>query len=299
MHQIAIVGFGNVGKCAYDAVQAAPDMALRCIVATPRTKIPGHLANLWATDINDIQAYGKIDAALLCLPSRMCPDTAEQLLRMGICTVDSYDIHESIWEVRCRLDQAAKEGGAAGVVAAGWDPGSDSILRALFEAMAPQGVSYTNFGPGMSMGHSVAAKAVKGVADALSMTLPTGAGVHKRMVYVQLEPGACFEDVARAIKADPYYFANDETHVLQTENISDLLDMGHGVHISRKGVSGGAHNQLLEFTMRINGPALTGQVIASAARAALKQAPGCYTLIEIPVADMLAGNREALVRKLV
>ena len=39
------------------------------------------------------------------------------------------------------------------------------------------------------MGHSVAAKAIPGVKDALSMTIPLGTGVHRRMVYVELERG--------------------------------------------------------------------------------------------------------------
>ena len=69
-------------------------------------------------------------------------------------------------------------------MAAGWDPGTDSVVRTLLEAMAPKGHTYTNFGPGMSMGHTVAVKAIPGVKDALSMTIPLGTGIHRRMVYV-------------------------------------------------------------------------------------------------------------------
>jgi diaminopimelate dehydrogenase len=43
------------------------------------------------------------------------------------------------------------------------------------------------------MGHFVAAKDKKGVKDALSMTIPTGTGIHCRMVYVELEDGASIE----------------------------------------------------------------------------------------------------------
>jgi len=298
MLQIAIVGFGNVGKCAFEAVQAAPDMEARCVVGSPRRLPATGLEHLWAMDINDIQAHGAIDAAILCLPSRSCPDAAEALLGMGIPTVDSFDIHGGIWDVKCRLDPIAKQSGAACVIAAGWDPGSDSITRALMEAMAPRGITFTDFGPGMSMGHSVAAKAVDGVKDALSLTLPAGAGAHRRAVYVQLEPGAAFEAVERAIQTDAY-FIHDETVVRQVDDVAALIDMGHGVHIARKGVAGATHNQLLEYTMRVNGPALTGQVLACAARAAVKRPPGCYTLIEIPVIDLLPGEMEDLVRRLV
>ena len=51
--------------------------------------------------------------------------------------------------------------------------------------------------------------------------------------------------------------------------------------------------------MRINNPALTAQIMVSSARAAMRQSPGCYTLIEIPIADLLYGDREDLVRRLV
>ena len=46
-------------------------------------------------------------------------------------------------------------------------------------------------------------------------------------------------------------------------------------------------------------PALTGQILVAAARAVMKQRPGCYTMIEIPPMDLLAGDREDLIRRLV
>ena len=48
------------------------------------------------------------------------------------------------------------------------------MVHALLEAMVPKGITYTNFGPGMSMGHTVAVKAIEGVKAALSMTIPLG-----------------------------------------------------------------------------------------------------------------------------
>lgn len=64
-----------------------------------------------------------------------------------------------------------------------------------------------------------------------------------------------------------------------------LKDMGHGVLMERKGVSGNTQNQLFKFDMRINNPALTAQVLVGAARASLRKQPGAYTMIEIPVVD--------------
>ena len=148
------------------------------------------------------------------------------------------------------------------------------------------------------MGHSVAVKAIKGVRDALSMTIPVGTGIHRRMVYVELEDGADFKAIEAAIKADPY-FVNDETHVQQVACVNDLNDVGHGVNLVRKGVSGKTHNQLFEFNMKINNPALTAQVLICVARASMMQKPGCYTMIEIPVIDLLPGDREDNIAHLV
>ena len=118
------------------------------------------------------------------------------------------------------------------------------------------------------------------------------------MVYVELKEGYDFKQVAEAIKTDPY-FVHDETHVMQVACVDNLKDMGHGVNLVRKGVSGKTQNQLFEFDMKINNPALTGQILVATARASMKQQPGCYTLIEIPVIDMVYGDREELIKHLV
>ena len=171
-------------------------------------------------------------------------------------------------------------------------------MRALLQAAAPKGITYTNFGPGMSMGHTVCVKSKPGVKNALSMTIPLGTGIHRRMVYVELEPGAQLEDVARAVKEDPY-FASDETHVMAVASVDEVKDMGHGVNMVRKGVSGKTQNQRFEFNMSINNPALTAQILVAVARAAMIQRPGAYTMIEIPVIDLLPGDREENIRHLV
>ena len=217
---------------------------------------------------------------------------------MGINTVDSFDIHTEISGLHERLGEIAKKYNSVSIISAGWDPGSDSMVRALLEACAPKGITYTNFGPGMSMGHTVAVKAIEGVKAALSMTIPVGTGIHRRMVYIELKEGYDFKRVAEAIKTDPY-FEHDETHVMQVDSVDALKDMGHGVNLIRKGVSGKTQNQLFEFGMKINNPALTGQILVATARASVLQRPGCYTLIEIPVIDLLYGDRKELIKHLV
>jgi len=297
--RLAVVGYGNIGRAAVEAVQAAPDMELAGVVRRSAGQaVPPELAGITITD--NVDSLGKVDAALLCGPTRSIPETAPLYLRKGIHTVDSFDIHgQKLWELRQTLDAIGKQHNSVAVISSGWDPGSDSVLRALLLAMAPRGITYTNFGPGMSMGHSVCAKGKPGVKDALSMTIPTGTGVHRRMVYVELEPGADFAAVEKAIKSDDY-FVNDDTRVIAVPSIDTLKDVGHGVHMERKGVSGTTHNQLFEFRMRINNPALTAQIMVSCARAAARRLPpGAYTMPEIPPLDLLPGDREELIKSLV
>ena len=292
----AVVGYGNIGKYVVEALEAAEDFEVAGIVR--RASSLSSQSDQKYPVVSSLEELEGVDVAILCTPSRLVEKSAETALKLGISTVDSYDIHSGIAETRNRLDAIARENGAAALISAGWDPGSDSVVRALLEICAPQGITYTNFGPGMSMGHTVAVKAIEGVKAALSMTIPLGTGIHRRMVYIELEEGYDFEQVASAIKNDAY-FVHDETHVTKVDSVEALLDMGHGVNMVRKGVSGKTQNQRFEFNMSIDNPGLTSQILVSGARAVLRQRPGAYTMIEIPMIDFLPGEKDQIIRRLV
>lgn len=298
MIKAAIVGYGNIGRYVLEAIEASGDVTCVGVVRrNPGAEQPAELAG-YEVCASLSALREKPDVAILATPTRSVEKYALEALSLGISTVDSFDIHTQIWDLRTTLDEAAKKAGKVSIISAGWDPGSDSIVRTLLQACAPKGLTYTNFGPGMSMGHTVAVKAIEGVKGALSMTIPLGTSIHRRMVYVEIEEGHTLEEITAKIKADPY-FANDETHVIQVDDVNEVIDMGHGVNMTRKGVSGKTQNQLFTFEMKINNPALTAQILVSAARAALKQRPGAYTMPEIPVMDLLEGDRETLIRHLV
>ena len=283
--KIAILGYGNIGRAAEQAILLAPDIELAGVYH--------HNDNLDTIDA---------DAVLLCTPTREVERFAKALLQKGICTVDSFDIHQQIYGLRQSLKAVAEEHKAVSVISAGWDPGSDSVVRALLLAMAPKGITYTNFGPGRSMGHTVAAKAIEGVKDALSMTIPLGTGVHRRMVYVELEEGANVQEVEQRLLNDDY-FVHDETHMIVVDSVDALNNVAHGVNMVREGVSGETHNQRCSYNMTINNPALTGQIMVSCARAAVRLQRegryGAYTMIEVPPIYLLPGDEETLIRSLV
>lgn len=298
MIKAAIVGYGNIGKFVLQVINSSNDFQLVGVVRRSLSSYkPLELLDYQIVEnISDLEQ--KPDVAILCTPTRNVKEHAIKCLNLGINTVDSYDIHSSIWALKQDLNQIAIKNNSVSIISAGWDPGSDSVVRTLLEACAPKGITYTNFGPGMSMGHTVAVKSIEGVKKALSMTIPLGTSIHRRMVYIELEDGYDYKSVSNAIKADDY-FVNDETHVIAVDNVEAYLDMGHGVNLVRKGVSGETQNQLFEFNMKINNPALTAEILISVARASMKQKPGAYTMIEFPLIDLLNGDKETLIKRLV
>ena len=142
----AIVGYGNIGKYALEAIEAAPDMECAGVVrrAGAENK-PAELADYPV--VKNIQELKDVDVAILATPTRKVEEYAKQCLALGINTVDSFDIHTQIVDLRRTLDAVAKANNAVSIISAGWDPGSDSIVRTLMESLAPKGISYTNFGP--------------------------------------------------------------------------------------------------------------------------------------------------------
>lgn len=285
--KIAIFGYGNIGRAAEAAVNRAADMTL---------------VGVFHHNEADKLIAAHPDVALLCTPTREVKDWAPVFLRAGISTIDSFDIHGDIFDLTQDLNLSAQPGNAVAIVSAGWDPGSDSVIRTLMASLVPEGEGYTNFGPGRSMGHTVAAKSIPGVKDALSMTLPAGKGKHNRHVYIELQDGYDFEQVKAAILADDY-FAHDYTEVEQVPSVAAVNTTNHGVHIERNGLSGDTPNQQIDFTMRINNPALTGQFMTSCARAAYRMCKrgesGCFTTIELRPIDLIPLEREQAIRQMV
>ena len=305
----AVLGLGNIGRCVLRAIERVPDVT--CVgVVRRQTSIGTTPYDL--RGVPDFPSFDdlcehveKPDVVIMGLPSRLSPGAAAELLTRGFCTVDSFDIHERIVEVVGSLENKAEKGHAVAVTAAGWDPGTDSIQRALFEAMTPVGTTFTNFGRGRSMGHSTAVRSIAGVADATAITIPLGGGRHSRHVFVVLEPGYTLEQVEAAIKNDPY-FAHDPLQVTAVKDSAALelvADASHGVMMERIGASGSAANQQLRFEMRIDNPALTAQILVASARAAVRlrnlEQYGCYTLIDIPPIMLLPGDRMELLGRLV
>ncbi len=296
---IVVIGYGHVGKGVVSAVEVAPDMELKGIMERPVAIDRCKEENRGVKVSDKIDDFPDAEVAILAIPTRQVPRVAREVMFKGLNTIDSFDLHgNELLKLKEELKQTAHEKGQVAIIAAGWDPGTDSMVRATLEIMAPRGLTYTNFGPGMSMGHTVAVKEIAGVEDALVLTIPVDTGIHRRMVYIQRYPGTSFEDICSEIRQDPY-FSNGETFIEDTDDVSQLVDVGHGVRINRKGIAGKTHNQMFSFDIRVTNPAVTGQVMVSSARASMRLDPGVYTMVEIPPVYFLAGDQNELIAKLV
>ncbi|HPT84329.1 MAG TPA: Gfo/Idh/MocA family oxidoreductase, partial [Limnochordia bacterium] len=84
MIRAAVVGYGNIGKFAVQAVQAAPDLELVGVVRrkVEPQELPPELQGLAVVD--DVTKLGQVDVALLCVPSRSVPQKARELVELGI-----------------------------------------------------------------------------------------------------------------------------------------------------------------------------------------------------------------------
>ena len=114
----AIVGYGNIGHYVLEALQAAPDFEIAGVVRRAGAENrPEELANYPV--VKDIKELDKVDVAILCTPTRSVEQYAKEYLAMGIHTVDSFDIHTGIVELRRNLNEVAKEHGAVSIISAG------------------------------------------------------------------------------------------------------------------------------------------------------------------------------------
>ena len=301
----AVHSLGNIGRHTIDCLLNTPDFECLGVIRRPESVGTQALERQNLPDFASIDELisgrGRPDVVILCGPSRSVPGDAREILAKGICTVDSFDIHEEIPELVTSLDEIARKNNTAAITASGWDPGTNSVLRALFEAMAPIGVTFTNFGRGRSMGHSVAARAVEGVKDAVSITIPIGGGRHSRLVYVLPMPDAAPDEIRARLAKDPY-FSNDPLDVRFVPNAQELAlvsDQSHGVLMERLGGSGTTSNQRFMFDMRINNPALTAQILVATARAVVRMGTGGYTIIDVPPVFFLPGDRMGHIARLV
>ena len=288
---VAIIGWGNVGRGCKRALQESSDMRLVGVVRRPASLYKNREELQDTVVVSDVsELKNKPDVLLLCIPSREVPNKVKEYHEMGYCTVDSYDEHENIPFFRREADVSAKATNTVSVISAGWDPGTDSVVRTLMKIVSMTGRTTTTFGGekgGRSMGHTAAVKAIEGVVDAVALTLANGRGNQKRRVYVKADKKENQERIEKAIKADAY-FVNDPTEVLFVKDINKYNTLHHEGEVERT-----AQEVNQKYTVEGINPEFTANVMVASARAVInaknRQQYGAYTLLELPLITFLPG----------
>ena len=288
---VAIVGWGNVGRGCKRAIEETSDLVLAGVVRRPSTVGQDEIELRNTTVVSDITKLKNVDVVLLCIPSREVPEKMKEYQNLGYCTVDSYDEHEKIISLRRETDINAKAKKVVSIMGAGWDPGTDSAIRAIMKLVSITGHTTTTFGGttgGRSMGHTALVKAIPGVKNAVALTLANGRGKHKRKVYLELLPDASVEEIERVLRADAY-FAGDPLEIEVVKSIDKYNTLHHAGSIERTGMQ---VNQRYDVA-GIN-PEFTANIMVSCARACMaalaKGEYGTFTFIERPLADYMAGS---------
>jgi diaminopimelate dehydrogenase len=226
----------------------------------------------------------------MCVPTKAVVDAASHILGHGIPIVECATLHGDAFHAhKDALKKLALHHQAAAIVGAGWDPGVLSMFRTWLALLTPGGTTETTHRPGVSLHHTVMAKSIAGVRDALCAERRASDGTVQRYVYVELEAGTDAEGVADTIRRDPL-FVGEQTQVFAVESLASLEEEGRGVVLERRGSAGPLGHQHFVLEGRFDEAVMTAQVMVAAARALPGLQPGAYHLGEIPL-KVLWGER--------
>ena len=323
MINVAIVGYGNLGRGVCLAVDKAEDMECVGIFTRRSPETVNPVISVPVYKVDELKNFkGKIDVLFLCGGSATdLPEQAAEFLK-DFNTVDSFDTHAKIPEYYAKLEKVAKENGTLGAISIGWDPGMFSIARMLFGAVLPDGNDYTFWGKGVSQGHSDAVRRIKGVKNAIQYTIPKEQALssvrngenptlstrekHLRECFVAIEEGASKEEIEKAIKEMPNYFADYDTIVnfVSDEEVKERQKkLSHGGFVFRSGKTTEESSHLIEFSLKLDSnPEFTGSVLTAYGRAVAKMAKegktGIVTVFDVPIKYLSPKSEEELRRTL-
>jgi len=282
--RLVVVGAGRVGKLCAQAACLSHDLTVAGFIRRPGSgggEVPDELRHIpVSTHIGQVK---DVDGALICVPTTVATDTAYEILHHGIPIVDCVTLHgEAFRAHKEAADKVALHRNAPAIVGAGWDPGALSVLRSWLALVTPGGTTETTYRTGASLHHTVMARTIVGVNDALCTEVRATDGRVQRYVYVELQRGVDPDRVAEAIRADPLFLGED-VQVFPVESLSALEQEGRGVVLDRRGASSRLGHQHFVLEARGDDAVLTAQVMLAAARALPDLDPGAYSLSDIPL----------------
>ncbi len=321
--KIAIVGYGNLGKACEKIAMESDEFELVGIFSRrDSNKLSSPYGTKFYKQQDIFEFQGKIDVVALCLGS--ANDLTVNALKIAerFNTVDSFDTHARMVEYSENLDEVARKNGRLCFVGIGWDPGLFSMMRALFTATIPNGVTQTFWGKGVSQGHSEAIRRIDGVKDAKQYTIPknlaleiarSGGGErlsardkHLRECYVVADDNADKKRIEEEIKSMPNYFAEYDTvvHFIDEQTfLREHQGMEHGGFVMRHGECNGM-STFGEFSLKLDSnPDFTASVLMRYAIANEKLHKegwrGAKSILDIPISAILSCDRTKMIKDFV
>ena len=319
--RIGILGYGNLGKGVELAVSKTSDMELAAVFTRRDPSSLTIASSVPVVSVNDIGKWtDKIDVLILCGGSATDLPKQTPAFASKFNVIDSFDTHADIPSHFAKVNEAALSSGHIAMISVGWDPGLFSLMRALTNAVLPDGKDYTFWGKGVSQGHSDAVRRIAGVRNAKQYTIPVDSALasvrngenpelttrqkHLREVFVVAEDGADCAKIEAEIKEMPKYFSDYDTtvHFIDEETfLRDHSGMAHGGFVFRSGTTGknDEHHHVVEFSLKLDSnPEFTSSVLVAYARA-LKRLydegeRGCRTVFDIAPAYLLEMSREEM-----
>ncbi len=317
---VAIVGYGNLGKGVESALKNGNNFNLVKIFSN-RTGLQSPFGTSFEKTENLENYVGKIDLLFLCGGSysdieKIGPKTIKMFN-----TVDSFDTHAKLEKYITDLDKLAKKSEKVAISAGGWDPGLMSMIRLIFNSIAPTHTAANSFwGKGVSQGHSDAIRRIKGVKNAIQYTIPNkkivkncknnfdytpeGNKKHFRLCYVAAEENANKDKIKEQIVNMPNYFLGYKTTVkfVSEEKLKAMQQkMFHRGYVVKNFKCSNKFDTKLEFELNIkSNPYFTAEILVALACAAYKlyneQKFGAYSVFDLPLSYLTLQDRKTLLK---
>lgn len=323
--RVLLVGLGNIGRSVLQVLPEYPDLELVGIVTRRPTEIAKEFRDIDVYDLSLPYTYATeccADVAIMCGGSKNDLPKQTSFFARYFNVVDSFDTHGHIGPYveegtgqpmlghQEMVDSICRVHNHTGHVCIGWDPGSFSLIRALFRSCLGNCQVHAFYGlsekGGLSMGHTNAIKRIPGVIDARQYTHAKPEAIeslrrgenpklsdrdkHWRECKVVITPEIPRATVEEKIVNMPIYFAPYETivnFVSQAELDLEKDDKSHDGLVIAVGPAG--H---MEFkNVWTSNPLGTAGFLLAYARATHRANEaghyGCFTVLDTPVSALL------------
>lgn len=291
---VAVVGYGNLGRALADKLKNSEDFNLVGIYSKRDVAGTTHISKL---------GEKKIDLLFLCGGSKT--DLESQGLKYinDYNIIESYDNHNRLKDYITKIDTLAKENKKVSLCSFGWDPGLFSYMRGLFDSLGF--TPYTFWGKGLSQGHTQAIKNINGVIDGLQFTLPSkqkmqelkngndiksDKSLHTRLCYIVCKK-CDRENIKNQIVTMPDYFEEYETKVrfVTQKRLNELKDFAHQGTVMTKA-------NTIAFSLKLkSNPDFTAGVMLAYARSVKtlieNKKYGAYTIFDLPLNMILPKDK--------